>query len=97
MPDTPLALPLLKLGHLELDPALRDFQPGPAVSDLVVTATVEVPDSGWTVGVKFLPDFPEADRKAFLEAAGKTWDELAKAAGPKAVSYRAEVLKSLGR
>jgi TRAP-type C4-dicarboxylate transport system substrate-binding protein len=48
-------------------------------------------------GVKFLPDFPEADRKAFLEAAAKTWDELAKAAGPKAVSYRAEVLKTLGR
>jgi len=48
-------------------------------------------------GVKFLPDFSEADRKAFLDAASKTWDELAKAAGPKAVAYRAEVLKALGR
>ena len=45
MPDAPLTHPLLKLGRLELNPALRAFQPGPAVSDLVVTATVEVPDS----------------------------------------------------
>ena len=37
--------PLLRLGRLELDPELRAFQAGSAASDLVVTATVEVPDS----------------------------------------------------
>jgi hypothetical protein len=45
MPHAPDTLALLRLGRLELDPALRAFQPGPAASDLVVTATVEVPDS----------------------------------------------------
>jgi Bacterial archaeo-eukaryotic release factor family 2 len=45
MPPAPNTLPLLRLGRLELGPELRAFQPGPAASDLVVTATVEVPDS----------------------------------------------------
>jgi hypothetical protein len=45
MPDAPPALPLLRLGRLELSPSLRVFQPGSTASDLVVTATVEVPDS----------------------------------------------------
>jgi hypothetical protein len=45
MPHSPSNLPLLKLGRLELGPELRAFQPGSATSDLVVTATVEVPDS----------------------------------------------------
>jgi TRAP-type transport system periplasmic protein len=48
-------------------------------------------------GVAFIADFPEADRKAFVDAAAVTWDELAKAAGPKAIDYRREVLKTLGR
>lgn len=47
-------------------------------------------------GVKFIADFPEADRKAFMDAALLTWGELAKSAGPKAVAYRSQVLKSLG-
>ena len=38
-------LPLLKLGRLQLDPALRARQPGSAASGLVVTATVPVPDA----------------------------------------------------
>jgi hypothetical protein len=38
-------LPLLRLGRLELGPELRSFRPGSATSGLVVTATVEVPDS----------------------------------------------------
>ena len=38
--------PLLRLGRLELDAGLRALRPGPAVSDLVVTAAVEVPVSG---------------------------------------------------
>src|SRR5580704_11085622 len=37
--------PLLRLGRLELDPALRALQPGSAASGLVVTATVAVPDT----------------------------------------------------
>ena len=45
MPHAPDTLALLRLGRLELDPGLRAFQPGPAASDLVVTATVEVPES----------------------------------------------------
>ena len=45
MPAAPNALPLLRLGRLELDPGLRALQPGQDASDLVATATVEVPDS----------------------------------------------------
>jgi hypothetical protein len=45
MPHAPDIFALLRLGRLELDPGLRALQPGPAASDLVVTATVEVPDS----------------------------------------------------
>jgi hypothetical protein len=45
MTDAPTALPLLRLGRLELDPGLRALQPGLAASDLVVTAAVEVPES----------------------------------------------------
>src|SRR6202012_3572001 len=37
--------PLLRLGRLELDAGLRALRPGLAASDLVVTATVEVPVS----------------------------------------------------
>src|SRR5690242_607951 len=37
--------PLLRLGRLELDAGLRALRPGPAASDLVVTAAVEVPVS----------------------------------------------------
>jgi hypothetical protein len=40
---TTITLPLLRLGRLELDPALRALQPGSAASGLVVTATVAVP------------------------------------------------------
>lgn len=48
-------------------------------------------------GAKFQADFPEADRKAFLDAAAVTWLDLAKAAGPQAVAWREQVLKALGR
>ncbi len=40
-----ITLPLLRLGRLRLDPALRVLQPGSAASGLVVTATVAVPDT----------------------------------------------------
>src|ERR1700722_12062780 len=42
---TEITLPLLKLGRLPLDPALRALPPGSAASGLVVTATVPVPDA----------------------------------------------------
>jgi hypothetical protein len=46
MPDkTTITLPLLRLGRLQLDSALRALQPGSAASGLVVTATVAVPDT----------------------------------------------------
>ena len=45
MPDTPMTLPLLRLGRLALSPGLHALQPGSAVSGLVVTATVPVPES----------------------------------------------------
>jgi len=45
MPDTKV-FPLQRLGRLELDQGLRAFKPGPAASDLAVTAMVEVPQAG---------------------------------------------------
>jgi Bacterial archaeo-eukaryotic release factor family 2 len=42
---TTITLPLLRLGRLQLDSALRALQPGSAASGLVVTATVAVPDT----------------------------------------------------
>jgi hypothetical protein len=43
--QTEITRPLLKLGRLRLDPALRALPPGSAASGLVVTATVPVPDA----------------------------------------------------
>lgn len=48
-------------------------------------------------GAKFAADFPDADRKAFLDAAAVTWLDLAKASGAQAVAWREQVLKALGR
>jgi hypothetical protein len=45
MPAQPVALPLLRLGRLELSPGLRALQPGSAESGLVVTAMIGVPYS----------------------------------------------------
>jgi Bacterial archaeo-eukaryotic release factor family 2 len=42
---TTITHPLLRLGRLQLDPALRALQPGSAASGLVVTATVAVPET----------------------------------------------------
>jgi hypothetical protein len=47
MPDaSTITHPMLRLGRLELSPGLRAVQPGPAGSDLVVTASVPVPAAG---------------------------------------------------
>ncbi len=48
-------------------------------------------------GLNWLGDFPEADRKQFLEAVSATWAELAKETGGKAPGYRDRVLKAMGR
>jgi TRAP-type transport system periplasmic protein len=48
-------------------------------------------------GLNWLGDFPEADRKQFLEAVSATWAELATEAGGKAPAYRERVLKAMGR
>jgi Bacterial archaeo-eukaryotic release factor family 2 len=46
MPDhSNITHPLLRLGRLALGPGLRNLTPGSAPSELVVTATVAVPDS----------------------------------------------------
>lgn len=51
MPDhSNITHPLLRLGRLPLGPGLRDLAPGSAAPDLVVTATVAVPDSSVSQG-----------------------------------------------
>jgi hypothetical protein len=72
--------PLLRLGRLELDAGLRALRPGPAVSDLVVTAAVEVPVSGsepqyawevaWTDAVREAEALGTDQRTAQALAAG---------------------------
>jgi hypothetical protein len=82
MPPVPVTRPLLRLGRLELDPGLRAFQPGSAASGLVVTATVEVPESvserqyAWDVA------WADAVREASRLGAGqRTAEALATGAG----------------
>jgi TRAP-type transport system periplasmic protein len=48
-------------------------------------------------GVKWLPDFPAADLQAFVAAASKTWEEMAREAGGKTLEYRTRILKAMGR
>jgi hypothetical protein len=66
MPDkTTITLPLLRLGRLQLDSALRALQPGSAGSGLVVTAMIAVPETS-------------ADRSSAWEVA---WADAAREAG----------------
>lgn len=48
-------------------------------------------------GINWLGDFPESDRKLFLDAVSATWADLATDAGGKAPGYRDRVLKAMGR
>jgi Bacterial archaeo-eukaryotic release factor family 2 len=64
MPHAPDNVALLRLGRLELDPGLRALQPGSAASDLVVTATVEVPESGSEPGYAWDVAWADAMREA---------------------------------
>jgi release factor family 2 len=77
-----IALPLLRLGRLELDAGLRALRPGLAAADLAVTATVEAPESvsqrqyAWDVA------WADAVRQAEALGAGqRTAQALAAGAG----------------
>ena len=48
-------------------------------------------------GIQFLDAFSEEDRLAFLNAASKTWQQMANEAGGKAPEYRQRILNVLGR
>jgi len=92
MPEGWGALSLLKLGRLELGPGLRALQPSTAASGLVVTARIQVPDSGserqYAWGVAWSDAAREASR---LGADQQTAEALpagagtAQAAGTRAV------------
>jgi Bacterial archaeo-eukaryotic release factor family 2 len=71
MPHAPDNLALLRLGRLELGPGLDAFQPGPAASDLVVTATVEVPDSVSEPGYAWDVAWADAVKEAIELGAGE--------------------------
>jgi hypothetical protein len=92
MPSVPVPRPLLRLGRLELDPGLRAFQPGPAASGLVVTATVEVPESASERQYAWDVAWADAVREAGqLGADERTAQALATGAG-KAVAAGARVV-----
>jgi hypothetical protein len=77
-----IAVPLLRLGRLELDARLRGLRPGLAASDLVVTATVEVPGSGSERQYAWGVAWADAAREAEALGAGqRTAQALATAAG----------------
>ena len=61
---TTATLPLLRLGRLHLDPALRARQPGSAASGLVVTATVAVPHAPTQRQVEWEVAWADAVRQA---------------------------------
>ena len=70
MPD-PLNIthPLLRLGRLPLGPGLRDLAPGSAAPDLVVTATVAVPDSSVSQAYAWDVAWADAVREAVQQGA----------------------------
>jgi Bacterial archaeo-eukaryotic release factor family 2 len=82
MSDTPLAQSLLRLGRLDLDPRLRALQPGSAATGLVVTATVEVPDSSSELQYAWEVAWSDTVREAGkLGADQRTAEVLASGAG----------------
>jgi hypothetical protein len=79
---TMITLPLLRLGRLQLDPALRSLQPGSAASSPVVTATVAVPDTSADLGYAWEVAWADAAREAGqLGADQGTAEALAVGAG----------------
>jgi release factor family 2 len=82
MPHAPDSIALLRLGRLELDPGLRALQPGSAASGLVVTATIEVPESESEPGYAWDVAWADAAREAKeLGADEQTARALAAGAG----------------
>jgi len=82
MPDGWSALPLLKLGRLELGPGLRALQPSTTASGLVVTARIQVPDSGSERQYAWDVAWSDAAREASrLGADQRTAEALAAGAG----------------
>src|SRR4029077_17500000 len=77
-----IALPLLRLGRLELDARLRGLRPGLATSDLVVTAGGEVPESESEPQYAWDVAWADAVREAEgLGAGQRTAQALASGAG----------------
>src|SRR5260221_9679116 len=82
MTDTPITLPLLRLGRLQLGPGLRALQPGSAATGLVVTATVPVPQSPASLQYAWDVAWADAVREAGrLRAEQATAQALARGAG----------------
>jgi hypothetical protein len=82
MPEGQSALPLLRLGRLELGPGLHALQPGQAASGLVVTAMIRVPDSGSERQYAWDVAWSDAAREASrLGADQRTAEALATGAG----------------
>ena len=82
MTNAPRALPMLRLGRLDLDPGLRDLQPGQAASDRVVTAVVDVPESATELEHAWDVAWADAVREAVrLGADPRTAQALAAGAG----------------
>jgi Bacterial archaeo-eukaryotic release factor family 2 len=70
MPETPMIThPLLRLGRLQLGPGLRGLTPGSAPADLVVTATVTVPDSSASRSYAWDVAWADAVREASQQGA----------------------------
>ena len=77
-----IALPLLRLGRLELGPGLRALGPGPATAGLVVSATVEAPESASERQYAWDVAWADAAREAeALGADHRTAQALATGAG----------------
>jgi hypothetical protein len=82
MPEGWSALPLLRLGRLELGPGLRSLQPKTAAPGLVVTAMIQVPDSGSERQYAWDVAWSDAAREASrLGADPRTAEALAAGAG----------------
>jgi hypothetical protein len=79
---TTITVPLLRLGRLQLDPALRALPLGSASSGLVVTATVAVPDAPVNRSYEWDVAWADAGRQASqLGADQDTAQALAAGAG----------------
>jgi hypothetical protein len=93
---TMITLPLLRLGRLQLDPALRSLQPGPAASSPVVTATVAVPDTSADLGYAWEVAWADAAREASQLGADQGTAEALAAGAGQAVAGGTRVVVAAG-